>query len=156
MKKFLPVFLVVAVFMSVVSCHKESDEDRVKKVITGIQFAGEKKDIGALMKNVSKDYSDPRGFNDEGIRALVFAYFLHYPKISVYINHMAITVHETGATAVLQAVLTSGDKTGAVTDLIPQSLGVWDFDVKLKKESNDWKVISATWKEAEFLKPEEK
>ena len=53
-----------------------------------------------------------------------------------------------------QAVLTSGDKTGSVTDIIPQSLGVWEFDVTLKKESNNWKVISAAWKEAEFLKPE--
>jgi hypothetical protein len=36
--------------------------------------------------------------------------------------------------------------------MIPQSLGVWDFDVTLKKESSDWKVTSAKWEQAEMMK----
>ncbi len=154
MKKILTVFLIVAVFMPLIACHKENDEDKIKKVITDIQAAGEKKDVRAIMNNLSKNYSDPRGFNHEGIRRLLVGYFFRYPKISVYINNITITVENNEAKSVLQAVLTSGDKTGSAADMIPQSLGVWEFDVTLKKESNDWKVISAAWREAEFLKPE--
>ena len=147
---------MIVMLLSVIGCQKENDEDKVKKVVTDIQAAGEKKDIRTIMNNLSKDYSDPRGFNHESIKRLLVGYFFQYPKISVYINNIAITVEKTGANALLQAVLTSGDKTGSVADVIPQSLGVWEFDVTLKKESNDWKVTSATWREAEFLKPEEK
>ncbi len=154
MKKILTVFLIVALFMSVIACQKENDEDKIKKVITDIQASGEKKDVRAIMNNLSKNYSDPRGFNHEGIRRLLVGYFFQYPKISAYMNNLTISVRDTEATAAFQAVLTSGDKTGSVTDIIPQSLGVWEFDVTLKKESNNWKVISAAWKEAEFLKPE--
>ena len=80
--------------------------------------------------------------------------FFRYPKISVYINSLTISVENKSARAVFQTVLTSGEKTGSVTDIIPQSLGIWDFDVTLKKESNDWKVTSAKWEEAEMMKTE--
>jgi hypothetical protein len=54
-------------------------------------------------------------------------------------------IENTSAKAVFQAVLTSGNKTGSASDVIPQSLGMYDFDVSLKKESNGWKVTSAKW-----------
>jgi len=52
-------------------------------------------------------------------------------------------------------MLTSSDKTGSIKDIIPQELGVWYFDVTLEKESEDWKVTSAKWEEAQILQPEE-
>ena len=108
------------------------------------------------MNNLSKTYSDPQAFNYEGIKGLLLGYFFRYPKISVYINSLTISVEDTSARAEFQTVLTSGEKTGSVTDVIPQSLGVWNFDVSLKKESSDWKVTSAKWEQAEMMKTEER
>jgi hypothetical protein len=141
--------------MTVVGCHKETDQDKVKKVITDIQTAGEERNVKKIMNNLSKTYSDPQGFNYEGIHGLLLGYFFRYPKISVYINNLTISVENTSARAVFQTVLTSGEKTGAVTDVIPQSLGIWDFDVSLKKESNEWKATSAKWKQTEMMKTDE-
>jgi hypothetical protein len=142
--------------MTVLGCHKETDQDKVKKVVADIQTAGDEKDIRKIMNNLSKTYSDPQGFNYEGIKGLLLGYFFRYPKISVYINSLTISVEDTSARAVFQTILTSGEKTGSVTDVIPQSLGIWDFDVSLKKESSDWKVTSAKWEEAEMMKTEER
>jgi hypothetical protein len=142
--------------MASLGCHKETDQDKVKKVVADIQTAGDEKDIRKIMNNLSKTYSDPQGFNYEGIKGLLLGYFFRYPKISVYINSLTISVEDTSARAVFQTVLTSGEKTGSVTDVIPQSLGVWDFDVSLKKESSDWKVTSAKWEQAEMMKTEER
>ncbi len=147
MRRVVIIFLIFIVAMTVPGCHKETDQDKVKKVITEIQTAGDEKDIKKIMNNLSKTYSDPQGFNYDGIRGLLIGYFFRYPKISVYINNLTISVENTKANAVFQAVLTSGEKTGSVTDVIPQSLGVWDFDVSLKKESSDWKVTSAKWEQ---------
>ena len=152
MKRVVIIFLIFVIAMAVLGCHKETDQDKVKKVITDIQTAGETKEIKKIMSNLAKTYSDPQGFNYEGIKGLLLGYFFRYPKISVYINNLTISVENTSARAVFQAVLTSGEKTGSVTDVIPQSLGVWDFDVTLKKESSDWKVTSAKWEEAEMMK----
>jgi hypothetical protein len=154
MKRVVTISLIFIIAIAVLGCHKESDQDKVKKVITDIQAAGEQKDVRKIMSNISKTYSDPQGFNYDGIKGLLVGYFFRYPKISVYINNLTISVENTSARAVFQTVLTSGEKTGSVTDIIPQSLGIWDFDVTLKKESNDWKVTSAKWEEAEMMKTE--
>jgi hypothetical protein len=156
MKRVVTIFLIFIIAIAVLGCHKETDEVKIKKIIADIQAAGEEKNVRKIMSNLSKTYSDPQGFNYEGIKGLLVGYFFRYPKISVYINNLTISVENTSAGAVFQTVLTSGEKTGSVTDIIPQSLGIWDFDVTLKKESNDWKVTSAKWEQAEMMKTEER
>lgn len=59
------------------------------------------------------------------------------------------------AKARLQTVLTGGEKTGGLSGIIPQSLGMWDFDITLQKETQGWRVTSAVWKEAEYLIPDD-
>jgi len=152
MRRVAMLFLILAVFITASACQRETEQNKVKKVITEIQAAGEVKDVSKIMKNLSKNYSDPQGFNYESIKGLLLGYFFRYPKISVYINNLTISVENSSARAEFQTVLTSSEKTGSVADVIPQSLGVWDFDVTLKKESNDWKVTSAKWEEAEMMK----
>lgn len=152
MKRAVTIFLIFVITMTILGCHKESEQDKVKKVIADIQSAGEEKNIRKIMNNLSKTYSDPQGYNYEGIHGLLVGYFFRYPKISVYINDLKISVENTEANAVFQTVLSSGEKTGSVTDVIPQSLGAWHFDVSLKKESGDWKVTKAKWEQAEMLK----
>ena len=155
MRRVVMVFLIIVVVLAIPGCHRETEQDKVNKVITEIQAAGEVKDLSKIMKNLSKNYSDPQGFNYEGIKGLMLGYFFRYPKISVYINNLTISVENSSARAEFQTVLTSGEKTGSVADVIPNSLGVWDFDVTLKKESNDWKVTSAKWEESQMMNTRE-
>lgn len=151
MRRVVTIFLVFVVVLAVIGCSKETEQDKVKKVITEIQAAGEVKDVSKIMKHLSKNYSDPHGFNYEGIKGLLLGYFFRYPKISAYISNLTISVENSSARAEFQAVLTSGEKTGSITDVIPNSLGVWDFDVTLKKESDEWKVTSAKWEESQMM-----
>jgi hypothetical protein len=151
MRRVATIFLVFVVVLAAIGCHSETEQDKVKKVITEIQAAGEAKDVGKIMKNLSKNYSDPQGFNYEGIKGLLLGYFFRYPKISAYISNLTISVENSSARAEFQTVLTSGEKTGSITDVIPNSLGVWDFDVTLKKELDDWKVTSAKWEESQMM-----
>ena len=145
MRRIVTMSLVFVIIITVLGCHKMTEQDKVKKVITDIQTAAEEKDAKKIMNNLSKTYSDPQGFNHETIKRLLLGYFFIHPKISVYINNLRISIEDTSAKAVFRAVLTSGTKTGSVTDIVPQSLGMYDFYVSLKKESNDWKVTSAEW-----------
>jgi hypothetical protein len=151
MRRLMTIFLIFVITITVLGCHKETDQEKVKKVITNIQAAGEEKDVKKILNNLSKTYSDPQGYNYDSVKGLLLGYFFRYPKISVYINNLDISVENTSARAVFQTVLTSREKTGSVTDVIPQSLGIWDFDVLLKKESNDWKVTSAKWEQVEMM-----
>jgi len=150
MRRVAAILLVFIVVIVLFGCHKETEQDRVKKVITNIQSAAEEKDIKKILNNVAKIYNDPQGFNYETIRGLLLGYFFRYPKISAYITNLDISVKDSkSAKALFRAVLTTGEKTGSISDIVPESLGMYYFDVLLKKESNGWKVTSVTWTQAE-------
>ena len=147
-RRVVTILLIFVITITALGCHKETERDKVKKVITDIQTAAEEKDVKKIINNLAKTYNDPQGFNYETIKGLLLGYFFQYPKISAYINNLEIFIEDTSAKAVFQTVLTSGNKTGSASDVIPQSLGMYDFDVSLKKGSNGWKVTSAKWEQA--------
>ena len=149
MRRVVTILLIFVIIITALGCHKQTEQDKVKKVITDIQTAAQEKDVKKIINNIAKTYNDPQGFNYETIKGLLLGYFFQYPKISAYITNLEISIENTSAKVVFQTVLTSGNKTGSASDVIPQSLGVWDFDVSLKKESNGWKVTSAKWEQAE-------
>lgn len=152
MGRVTTILFIFVMVMTAPACHRESEQDRVGKVITDIQAAAEEKDVRKIMDHVAKVYSDPQGSNRETVRRILLGYFLRYPKVSAYVTNLEISVENTSARVVIQAVLTSGKKTGSVTDVIPESLGMYLFDVSLKKESGDWKVASAQWTPVEMMK----
>lgn len=147
-RKSVVVIFAILLSLSFMDCRKTSDEDELAAIVAQIQKAVEEKNTNAIMKHVSPGYSDSQGFDYETLKKTLRAYFFRFPKISAYINRRDISVSEGSARIILQAILTSGVKTGSLTDAIPESLGIYIFDISLRKESNDWKIITATWKRA--------
>jgi hypothetical protein len=147
MRRVVTILLIFVITIIALGCHKETEQDKVKKVITSIQMAAEEKSVKKITNNLSQTYYDPQGFNYETIRGLLLGYFFQHPKISAYITNLEISIESTAAKAVFQTILTGGNKTGSAADLIPESLGMYDFDVSLKKEAGDWKVASAKWEQ---------
>jgi ketosteroid isomerase-like protein len=145
MRLVVTILLLFTMTITTLGCHKETEQDKVKKVITSIQKAAEEKDIKKIMNNLSKTYIDPQGFNYDTIKGLLLGYFFQHPKISAYITDLEIYVTGTFAKSVFQAVLTGGTKTASAADLIPEPLGIYAFVVEMMKEPDGWKVTSATW-----------
>lgn len=144
--RHLAVFVLAGVM--IVACRPETEQDKVKKVITTIQRAAEEKEIGKVLDRLSRTYRDPQGNDYNGIKALLLFYFYRHQKVSVYIPTIEATVTDATAKALFQAVLTGGGKAESVKDLLPEALGVYNFDVDLVRESGAWKVASARWKRA--------
>ena len=144
---FAMICLLFIIVLPSVGCRKETEEDKVRKIITDIQKSAEEKDTKNIINNLSESYNDLQGFNRDTVKGLLFAYFLRHPKISIYINNLKITIEDESSEVTFQAILTGGSKTGSVSDIVPKSLGVYNFSVSLKKESKGWKVISAKWEQ---------
>jgi len=139
------LLLLITMTVTGLGCHKETEQDRVKKVIFTIQKAAEEKDIKKVINSLSTTYSDSHGFNRDSIKGLLLGYFFRHQKISATITDLEVSLGDSVAKAVFQAILTGGGKTGSAADLIPDALGVYAFVVELKKEPDGWKVTSATW-----------
>ena len=169
MKRLVSLVALSMMVACICSCHRETEQDKVMNIITDIQRAAEAKDIAKIVIRLSKTYNDPQGNTYDDIKGLVIGYFYQYGKISIYIPSIHVSVQNAASTAVFQAILTSkdsagsgssgaisarsapndnvaGKSTGKTTPLIlPESLGMYAFDVSLKKEEAEWKVTSARW-----------
>jgi hypothetical protein len=137
------VLCIAVVFLS--HCHRESEQDKVKKVITSAQKAVEERDVKKVMENISPTYRDPQGNTYNDIKGLVFAYFYQYPKVSIYIPSLEVSVEDTSAKALFQTILTGRSANEPASAVLPGSLDMYAFDVSLKKESSEWKIVSAKW-----------
>ncbi len=128
------------------ACHKPTEEDKVKRIVTDIQKAAGEKGIRTILDHVSKSYRDPQGYDFEGIKGLLAYYFFRHLKVSVFIPSIEVLVGEGAARAKFQAILSGGSRTESAGTLLPEALGVYDFDVSLAKEGSEWKATSAAWR----------
>jgi hypothetical protein len=143
----LYIFLPAVILLSP-ACHRDTEEDKVRKVITEVQRATEEKKILAVLDHISKSYRDPQGYDRDGIKGLLAVYFFRHQKVSVYMPNIDIAVTGLTAKATFQSILTgrgTGESAGAV---LPEALGAYDFEVLLRKEESQWKVTSAKWERA--------
>jgi hypothetical protein len=129
-------------------CSKETEEDRVKKVVTSVQKSAEEKKIGAVLEHISKTYHDPQGNDYNGVKGLLAFYFFRHQKVSVYMPNIDIAVTGTTARAIFQAILTGRGTGETAGGILPESLGAYNFEVLLSKEDDTWKVTSAKWERA--------
>jgi len=130
------------------ACSKETEEDKVKKVVTTVQQAAEEKKISAVLEHISKTYRDPQGNDYNAIKGLLAFYFFRHQKVSVYMPNIDIVVTGSTAKAVFQAILTGRGAGEASGGILPEALGAYDFEVLLSKEDGKWKVTSAKWERA--------
>ena len=137
----IPVLLLFA-------CSKDTEEDKVNKVITSVQQAAEEKKIGAVLDHISKTYRDPQGNDYNGIKGLLAFYLFRHQKVSVYMPNIDIMVTGTTAKAIFQTILTGRGTGEAAGGILPEALGAYNFEVLLNKEDGTWKVTSARWERA--------
>lgn len=140
-----PVTIILTAVLLVLplSCQKKSEEYRVQKIVTFIHDAAEEKKIASILEYISASYSDPQGNDYEGVKGLLAYYFFRHQRVSVYIPGIDASVRGSTARASFQTVLTGADS--SVSGVLPESLGVYDFDISLTREEGEWKVVSATW-----------
>jgi ketosteroid isomerase-like protein len=145
-KRTIILLVLSALSTSFAACHKETEEDMVRNVIASMQKAVEEKQVTAALEHVSRSYQDPQGNNYDGIKGIFAFYFLRHRAVSVSIPSLDITVTNDMARAMFQAILAGRDGGDpANTTILPDTLGVYQFNVVLKKENKAWKVLSATW-----------
>ncbi len=144
MIRFLSILLLAFALLQASSCAK-TEADKVKKVITDFQEAVEEKALRSALEKVSRSYRDPRGNDFDGIKGILSYYVFRHQRIAVYIPGIDVVLEEGSARALFQAVLSGGAKVESPGDLLPEALGVYQFEVTLAKEEGEWKIISAKW-----------
>jgi len=127
------------------SCSKDTEENKVKKVVIGVQQAAEERKISAVLDHISKSYRDPQGNDYNGVKGILAYNFFRHQKVSVYLQNIDVVVSGPTAQVMFQAVMTGRDMGG---EILPEALGTFNFEVHLSKEDGTWKITSAKWQPA--------
>ena len=145
--RVLAAGMTILAVLCLTGCHKETEEDGIKKMILAIEESAREKDSRAVLEHISKTYHDPQGNNYDAIKDLLVFSFLKHQQVHAYVTKLDISIENNTARASFQAVLTGagGDASAADKGLLPEALGVYAFAVVMQKESGAWKIGSATW-----------
>jgi hypothetical protein len=88
--KSLEYLLMSLVLIFIIGCHKDTEQEKVKKIIVNIRTATEEKDVKKIMNSLSKSYKDPQGYDYDTMKGILLGYFFRNQKIHVYLTNIEI------------------------------------------------------------------
>jgi hypothetical protein len=134
--------------MMLAACSREpSPEDRVREVIATAEAAAEARDLSDTMQLVSERYADVRGQDKAAIRDLMRGYFLINQSIHLLLSVDDIEFPANDMARMRVTVGMLGRQDAGVDDW-SLAADVYEFDIQLLNEDDDWRLISAEWVQA--------
>jgi len=136
---------IAASLMLLAACSREpSAEDRIREVIAAAETAAEARDLSDVMALVSDRYSDLRGQDKAAIRDLMRGYFLINQSIHLLlrIEDLEFPANNMASARVTVGMLGRQDAGGNDWSL---AADVYEFEIRLLNEDDEWRLISAEW-----------
>jgi len=131
--------------MLLAACGREpSAEERIREVIAAAETAAEARDLSDVMALVSDRYSDLRGQDKAAIRDLMRGYFLINQSIHLLlrIEDLEFPANNMARARVTVGMLGRQDAGGNDWSL---AADVYEFEIRLLNEDDEWRLISAEW-----------
>ena len=136
---------IAASLMLLAACGREpSAEERIREVIAAAETAAEARDLSDVMALVSDRYSDLRGQDKAAIRDLMRGYFLINQSIHLLlrIEDLEFPANNIASARVTVGMLGRQDAGGNDWSL---AADVYEFEIRLLNEDDEWRLISAEW-----------
>jgi hypothetical protein len=136
---------LAALVLMLAACGREpSPEDRIREVITAAETAAEARDLSDVMDVVSDRYADLRGQDKAAIRDVMRGFLLVNQSI-----HLLVRVDDVKFPGddLANAHVTVGmlGRQDAGVDDWSLAADVYEFDVRLVNEDDEWRLVSAEW-----------
>ena len=138
-----PWAALLACTLALHACSRTTPEDEVRAVLAAAESAAEERDVGGVMDLVSERYSDPAGNDKAEIRRLIQGFFIVNQSVHLL---MRVEELEFPSDRLATAKLSVGVLGRQSTEDWAFAADVYEFDVRLIKESDEWRLQSATWR----------
>ena len=150
-RKHVPRRLVLVAFalatpLALTGCSDPaSPEQQVRDVISQLELAVEHRDVGALTKHLSADYSDLNGSGPEEAVRYARGYFIANQSIHLLTRVESVDFPSDGearATVLVGMVGQEADA-GSQWDL---AADLYEFKIALRRHDDEWQVSFAEWR----------
>jgi len=121
-----------------------SPEQQVRDVIGAIEVAAEQRSVSDLMQHVAKNYRDGDGNGHDGAQRYVRGYFVANQSIHLLtrVEEVQFLSSEEARANVLVGMVGREAAASGAWDL---AADLYEFEVALLKEDDEWKVTYARW-----------
>ena len=147
--KIRPVRILLATASLVAlaaGCARESTpEQQVRAMLAQVEQEAEARSLSGVMAFVSDEYSDGRGFDKARLRDFIRGYFVIHPSIEllVRVESLEFPADELARARVRVGML--GTRSEGQGDDWSLAGDIYDFDVELIREGDEWRVLRADY-----------
>jgi hypothetical protein len=139
----LRISFLLSTALLITGCSRsDSPETQVRTAINGIEAAAEARDVGEVMAFVSPDFRDGYGRGPDELRRQLYGYFIANQSI-----HLLTRIDEldfpTADEARVKITVGMVGREAEASDAWDLAADVRDFEVTLRRQGGDWKVIHA-------------
>ena len=133
--------LLLATVLLLPGCKRTPPEQALRETIASMQTAGEARDMDALFDPIAGDFAGSQGMDRKEFRRYVTLMSMSHKSIGVTLGPVEVKLFGDRATANFTAAITGGP------GFLPDQAQVYDIETGWRLEGEDWKLISAHWKE---------
>ncbi|HEY6644529.1 hypothetical protein [Povalibacter sp.] len=144
MSRLRPLFLVIAALAAAGCSDSDSPESQVRRTIDAMEMAAKARDVGDLMDFVAADFRDGYGQGSDELRRYMQGYFIANQSIHLLTRIEGIEFPHPDE-ARLQVTVGMVGREADAANAWSLAADVYDFDVTMRKQGDDWRVIHAKW-----------
>jgi hypothetical protein len=146
---------LIAMFIALVAlaaCSKsQTPEAQVRATIAQAETAAEKREVGALRGLVSEKYADSQGQDKRAIEAVLRFYFLRNESIHLFTHVRSVGFPEKDRALAVVLVAMAAQPVKRAEELERLRANLYRFEFRFAREGDQWRVVSAEWRPAEFI-----
>lgn len=141
-----PLVFLFTTLIALTACSPaDSPEQQVRKVIGQMEVAAEARDVSDLREHLSADYRDAYGQGAQEASQYARGYFIANQAIHLLtrVERVDFPASDEARATVLVGMAGRDANASSSLDL---AADLYEFEVTLLREGDDWKVSYAEWK----------
>lgn len=149
MKPFFVVAWLIIVIVILSACGSDkSPEDQVRHFIATGVAAAESRDVLAFRDLVSDNYKDVGNRDRRSLVGLATGYFLRHKNIHLFTQISEISFPSVGQSQVKVFIAMAGSPVSGAEALLDLRADLYQFDLVLLREGDEWLLQKAQWQRA--------
>ena len=117
-----------------------TEEERIEQALAQVRDGIEQENLPQVMSIFSKEYADAEGSSYDSIKGTLLRQFLKAEPITIQMSPLRFSMKAESAQVAFEAAILEGQNASLFA--IPSEEDVLHFTVDLRKEEDDWRIVS--------------